>query len=153
MLQCSLMCKGRIRHWVDRICSLELLVSCLCVEEPINQLHTDHLLVNIWCTHMLPWALSAYAHVCQCSVNNLNGWSIHPSIHYLSPLILFKVAGGWSWSHTFVLGILYHFVAQWFSLCIQIQTSKFSMYVLMSKCYFPEPFKKFDLTQISAWFL
>lgn len=39
--QCSLMCKGRIRHWVDPTGSLELRVCCLCVEEPINQLHTN----------------------------------------------------------------------------------------------------------------
>lgn len=55
--QWSLMCKGRIRNWVDLtgVCSL-------CVEEPINGLHTNHLLVNIWHMHMLPRAQSACTH-------------------------------------------------------------------------------------------
>lgn len=50
----SLMCKERIRHWVDLtgLCSL-------CAEEPINWVHADHLHVNIWCMHMLPQAQSA----------------------------------------------------------------------------------------------
>lgn len=49
------MCKGRIRHAVDLtgVCSL-------CAEEPINQLHTGHLRINIWCVHMLLRAQSAH---------------------------------------------------------------------------------------------
>lgn len=72
MEQCSLMCNGRIRHQVDPTGSLELRVCCLCVEEPINKLHTNHLLINIWYTHMLPWALSACTHMSQCTINHMS---------------------------------------------------------------------------------
>lgn len=64
--QWSLMCKGRIRNWVDLtgVCSL-------CVEEPINGLHTNHLLVNIWHMHMLPQAQSACTHcMSQCTIKH-----------------------------------------------------------------------------------
>lgn len=33
---------------------------CLCAQEPINQLHTGHLRINIWCVHMLLRAKSAH---------------------------------------------------------------------------------------------
>lgn len=38
---------------VDLLGSLERHVHCLCAEEPITQLHTNHLRINIWRTHML----------------------------------------------------------------------------------------------------
>lgn len=63
-----MMCKGRIKHQMTRHV-LRNCVCVVCVEEPINRLHTSHL-VNIWSTHMLPWAASAGAHMSQCCTKN-----------------------------------------------------------------------------------
>lgn len=68
----SLMCKERIRHWVDLtgLCSL-------CAEEPINWVRADHLHVNIWCMRMLPQAQSACKNiVCHNNVLlNTSAWA------------------------------------------------------------------------------